>query len=290
MAQVTEAKNQLAKRAEANTGTLLKRVEAMGPQVKRVLPAGLDADRMVRIAVTLIRRTPGLAQVVPDTFLGAFMTCNQLGLEPGGPRGHAWIIPREVYEKGQATGVWEAHFQLGYKGALVLARRSGAIAKVVARTVYDNEMADDKFDVHYEGADEVVRHTPILIGTRGEPVLYYCMAKLASGDQTFTALRPEEVEARHRKVGRAANSPAWTHHYEAMAHKSTVVEARRLWPEAVDLDLAVAVDGMVRTDTAPEALEASAVNPDWVEGSAEEWPATTPVPPSGPANGEPPGA
>lgn len=284
MANVADAKKQLATQDKGDGAVLIARVEAMKTQVARVLPKGMDADRMVRIGRSLVQQVPGMAKVSAESFLGAFMTCNQLGLEPGGPRGHAWIIPREVYKDRQPTGLWEAHFQLGYKGALVLARRSGLIRKIVCRTVYEAEVKDGKFDVHYEGADEIVRHTPILVGERGKPVLYYCMAKLATDDggeeQTFTHLRPEDVEERHRKVGRAANSPAWTTHYETMAWKSCIVAARRLWPEQVDLDLAVAVDGMVRTDVKPEALEASVATGDWVDGDADEWPPTAPVPPS----------
>jgi recombination protein RecT len=284
MANVSDAKKQLAKNGDdEHVKTLLKRVEAMGPQIKRVLPQGLEADRMIRLAVTLVRRTPKMGLVTPDSFLGAFMTSNQLGLEPGGPLGQAWIIPREVYDNGRPTGIWEAHFQLGYKGAIELARRTGEIAKITCRTVYAAEHEKDLFDVHYEGADEFVRHTPLLIGDRGEPVLYYCAAKLTNGEQTFTPLQPGDVENRHRKIGRGGNSPAWTTHYEKMAWKSCVVEARTFWPMSVELERAIAHDGIVRTDTTPEVLETAPAGGDWIDGEATEWPPTAPVPPSPPA-------
>ena len=288
MANVSDAKKQLAKPAdEAGMSTLIKRVEAMGPQIKRVLPQGLEADRMVRLAVTLVRRTPKMGLVTPDSFLGAFMTSNQLGLEPGGPLGQAWIIPREVWEHGKPTGIWEAHFQLGYKGAMELARRTGEIAKITCRTVFAAEHEAGQFDVHYEGADEIVRHTPLLIGERGKPVLYYCAAKLTNGEQTFTPLQPADVETRHRQIGRAGNSPAWTTHYEKMAWKSCVVEARTFWPMSVELEQAVAHDGSVRTDTSPEVLESAPAGDDWIDGEASEgWPEPAQIPQSGPANGQ----
>lgn len=283
MANVADAKKQLEERAaDPGVETLVRRINAMGAEVARVLPKGLEADRMLRLAVTLVRRTPGLGQVTPDSFLGAFMTCNQLGLEPGGPLGLAWILPREVYKDKRPTGVFEAHFQLGYKGAIVLARRSGELSKVTCRTVYAAEQEQGRFSVDYEGVDEFVRHTPILIGERGDPALYYCIARMTSGEQTFTPLRPEDVEKRHRNIGNAANSPAWRTHYEAMAHKSCVVEARRWWPMSVDLELAIAQDGQVRTDPKPEALD-EPVAKDWVDGEAQDWP-----PVAQPADGDDP--
>ncbi len=274
MASVADAKKQLAERQKDAVDTLAKMVDAMRPEIARAIPKHMDPDRMARIATTLLRRTPGLAEVVPASFLGALMTCAQLGLEPG-PLGHVWIIPREQYVDGRKTGVFEAHFQLGYKGAIELARRSGQMAKITARTVYENEVTQGKFSVVYAGADETLHHEPILIGERGRPVLYYAAAKLVSGEQTFTPLRPEDVEQRHRHRKQASpNSPAWTHDYEAMAWKSCIVEARRFWPQSMELEKAVAQDGQVRTDIAVDVLDQPAAAPDWIDSTAEEWPAT----------------
>lgn len=283
MASVADARKQLAETNNKAVSTLGKMIDAMRPEIARALPKHMDPDRMARIATTLLRRTPKLAQVVPASFLGALMTCAQLGLEPG-PLGHVWIIPRKNVE----TKEMEAHFQLGYKGAIELARRSGQLAKITARTVYADEVAQGKFSVVYEGAEELLRHEPILIGERGKPVLYYAATKLTSGEQIFTPLRPEDVETRHRNRPQAMpNSPAWLNDYESMAWKSCIVEQRRWLPQSPELEKAVAQDGQVRTDTDPDVLDMPAAAPDWIEGSAEEWPQTAQPPNAGqqePAN------
>ena len=158
MANVADARKAVAKQNETQASTLGKMIDAMRPEVERALPKHMDPDRMCRIAITLLRRQKGLAECEPMSFLGALMTCAQLGLEPG-PLGHAWIIPR----KNVDTKVVEAHFQLGYKGAIELARRSGQLAKITARTVYQGEIDKDPFTVEYVGALENLTHKPMQI-------------------------------------------------------------------------------------------------------------------------------
>lgn len=74
------------------------------------------------------------------------MTCAQLGLRPG-VLGQAWGLPF----KNWRTGQYEAHLIVGYQGLVELAMRTGTIASVIARTVYEG----DVFDVSY-GVDDTI--------------------------------------------------------------------------------------------------------------------------------------
>jgi recombination protein RecT len=264
MASADAAKKALAtKPAAAPDSTVQALIRSLQPEIAKALPKHMDPERMGRIAMTLVRQSPDLARCTPASFMGALMTCAQLGLEPG-PLGLAWIIPRR-----NRDGVWEAGFQLGYKGAIELARRSGKLAKITARTVYANEVEQGRFSVVYEGATERLHHEPILIGDRGAPVLYYAVARLTSGEEILTCLTPEEVETRHRRRPQAqANSPAWVNDYQAMAWKSCIVEGRRWLPQSPELEQAVAQERQVRTDINPEALDMAV--PEFVDSTAEE--------------------
>jgi len=248
--------------------TLAAMIRSMKPEIAMALPKHMDPDRMARIATTLMRTVKGLADCTPASFLGALMTCAQLGLEPG-PLGLAWILPYKNNDRNSpAFGRLEANFQLGYKGAIELARRSGQLAKITARTVYESEVANGDFTVLYEGATETVVHRPDLFGERGDPVLYYCAAKLTNGEEIFTPLRPIDVEERHRKRSKAPNGPGWTGNYESMAWKSTVVEARRWLPQSPELEQAVAQDGRTRTNISPDVLDTPI--PEFVDSTAED--------------------
>ena len=264
MASTDAAKKALAKttdKAPTPADTMASLIRSMKNEIASALPSHMSPDRMIRIATTVMRTTPKLAECTPASYLGALMTCAQLGLEPG-PQGLAWILPY----KNTDTGRLEATFQLGYKGIIELARRSGHLAKIVARTVYANEVAAGQFSVEYDGAIEHVKHVPILLEARGDPVLYYAAARLDNGEELFTALRPVDVDTRHRKRSKAPNSPAWRNDLERMSWKSCIVEMRWMLPQSPELEQALAQDGQTRTELNIDVLD-SAV-PDF--GRSEE--------------------
>jgi len=97
--------------------SIFERVQIQQEAVAKALPAGMDAGRFVRMVLTEMRRTPKLMECDPATLLGAMMLSAQTGLEPGGPLGQAFLIPRW---SGQRK-VMEAQFQIGYRGLVALA-------------------------------------------------------------------------------------------------------------------------------------------------------------------------
>jgi len=72
--------------------TLKDQIEALVPQLARAAGNNVSADKMARLALTEIRKNRTLALSTPESFLGALMTCTQMGLEPG-PHGHAYLLP-----------------------------------------------------------------------------------------------------------------------------------------------------------------------------------------------------
>src|SRR5690554_5026431 len=126
--------------------TLTALIERQKPEIARALPRHMDPDRLARIATTVMRQTPQLAQCTPESFLGALMTCAQLGLEPG-PLGHAYLVP---YGR-------EVTFVPGYRGLLELARRSGQIRTIAAHVVKQN----DEFEFEL-GLEPKLVHRPAL--------------------------------------------------------------------------------------------------------------------------------
>ena len=58
-----------------------------------VLPAGIDADRLVQTAISAVLTTPKLMTCTPVSLLRSVMQAARLGLYCDGVLGHAWIIP-----------------------------------------------------------------------------------------------------------------------------------------------------------------------------------------------------
>ncbi len=169
--------NTIQKAAEANKAMTEKKppktmqdyIKSMEKEIAKALPSVITPERFTRITLSALSANPQLAHTTPQSFLGAMMTAAQLGLEPNTPLGQAWLIP---YKN---KGILECQFQLGYKGLIDLAYRSGEVSIIQAHTVYEN----DVFDFEY-GLDPGLKHIPAKVN-RGEPVWFYGMFKTKDG-------------------------------------------------------------------------------------------------------------
>ena len=74
--------------------------------------------------MTALSKDPKLQECTPQSFLGAMMQAAQLGVEPNTPLGQAYLIPY------RNTGQMECQFQIGYRGLIDLAYRSGEITSI----------------------------------------------------------------------------------------------------------------------------------------------------------------
>jgi len=260
-----------------NQPTIATFINRLTPEISRALPRHMDGDRMARLALTVVRKTPKLAECSPESFAGALLTCAALGLEPG-VNGEAHLVP---YKR-------ECQLIIGYQGYAKLFYQHPLAANIDAQAVYEA----DEFDYAY-GTDPFLRHKPALRGDRGDVVAYYASARLTTGASAFVVLSPEEVKALRRgKVGSTdiPDPQRW------MERKTALRQLVKLLPRATTLAEAVAADE--RTGTAlresltrqiepvrpvePEHVrtdEGYVVDPDTGElldgGVQDEWPATT---------------
>lgn len=198
-------------------------------QIALALPKHMTADRLARIALTEIRKTPKLAQCDQASFLGAVMQCAQLGLEPGGALGHAYLIPFGN----------QVQFIVGYRGMIDLARRSGQIVSIEAREVYEA----DKFKVRF-GLDPDLQHEPAWEqADRGKLRAVYAVAKLKDGGVQFEVMSKAEIDKirAQSKAGASSSSP-WTTHYNEMAKKTVIRRLFKYLPVSIELSQAVVLD------------------------------------------------
>ena len=200
-------------------------------QMALALPKHMTADRLARIALTEMRKVPKLAQCDQTSFLGAIMQCAQLGLEPGGALGHAYLLPFENRKKG----ITEVQFIVGYRGMIDLARRSGQIVSLNARTVHEN----DEFSYQY-GLSEDLKHVPAT-GERGALIYVYAVAKLKDGGVQFEVMSRSDVD-KVRAQSKAGNYGPWQTHYDEMAKKTVIRRLFKYLPVSIELATAVTMD------------------------------------------------
>lgn len=196
--------------------TLKDYVMAMQNQIAKALPKVITPERFTRIALTALSSTPKLAECDRNSFLGGLMQAAQLGLEPNTPLGQAYLIPFNNRKKG----IVECQFQIGYKGLIDLAYRSGEMASIYAHAVHEG----DDFEYEY-GLDQKLVHKPASTN-RGKPVCYYAVWKLKTGGYGFGVMSVEDVAAHAQKYSQAYSysSSPWKTEFDEMA-KKTVLKA-----------------------------------------------------------------
>lgn len=256
--------------------TIYQMIQRQQEMVAKALPAGMDAGRFVRMVLTEVRRTPKLAMCDPATLMGAMMLSAQTGLEPGGPLGQAFLIPRW----NKHTRCQEAQFQIGYRGLVQLAARSGV--SVAAHTVRDG----DVFDWQY-GTDEYLHHRPV-IGSEQVAVAWYAVGKFSDGRPPLFVVIDRNVTEQAKAAGSAGDRGPWASHYNAMAEKTAAIRLSKWLPLTTDVAYAVAADGAVVRGPDVTVEAAAELVPETEE--ADEAPADEPPPdpePVPPVEGNP---
>lgn len=208
-------------------------VRALAPYLNEVFPKalGITPERFVRVVVNCIESDPTgkLLQCTNASLVRAILHSAELGLEPGGARGLAWLIP---YGN-------EATFMVGAYGYVELARRSGEIEDVWTDLIFEA----DEFSVQSGSAGRVLSHVPawhLSEEKRGALLGSYACARLKTGRVLVELVNIEDIE--RARASNRGKSPAWDMWYGEMAKKVAIKRAQKLWPKGLDGPLARAIE------------------------------------------------
>lgn len=236
---VVAAKQNAVAQANGQRKGMQALVQSMMPQIQKALPSVLTGERFGRMVLTALSSTPQLQECTPQSFLGAMMQAAQLGVEPNTPLGQAYLIPYRNH------GRLECQFQLGYKGMIDLAYRSGEITDVSAHQVHEN----DTFE--YElGLTPKLKHIPAL-KDRGAVTQYYAVWHTKNGGYGFEVMSREDIETHMRKFSKAAGSSfsPWSTNFDAMAKKTVLKQSLKYAPLKTEFVRGMAADGTVKSFT-----------------------------------------
>lgn len=199
--------------------------DAMKKQFAAALPKHIATERFTRVILTCVRQNPALMSCSKESLLGALMQSAQLGLEPG-VMGQSYLIPY----KNNKLGTTECQFQIGYRGLIEMARRSGQIETIVANEVCEND------DFEYEfGFNEKLVHKPMIKGDRGKAYAYYAYAVLKDGGKAFVVMSRSDVDRIRTQYSKAKYGSPWETEYDAMAKKTVIKQLMKYLPISVEL-------------------------------------------------------
>ena len=254
---IKAAASTLTKKENGSSPTNLKEyIQSKQGEIAKALPRVMTPERFTRIVLSAVSATPQLQECTTISFVSAMMNCAQLGLEPNTPLGQAYLIPF----KNNKKGVVECQFQIGYKGLIDIAYRSGDIASIEARVVYTN----DDFELEF-GLDPTLKHKPCMTGDRGEAIAVYGIFKLTNGGYYFDVMSMDDVKAHAQKYSQAYKSgySPWQTNFEEMAKKTVLKKVLKYAPLRTDVMRNITEDGTVKSEFDEDM---SYVRPDYLEG------------------------
>jgi phage RecT family recombinase len=181
-------------------------------QIKSLIPANIPADKLVKMAINILQRTPALQQCSSASILNAVVSMAALGLSPDPLLGQAFILPYKT----------QAQLIVGYRGWIALLRQSVPTAELWSNIVYEEE----RFEVT-AGLERSIVHVPERPSKRGDQIVAAYAVLRFREYQDMEVMWAEDIEAirdRYSPSYKSSSSP-WQTASEEM-YKKTVI--RRL--------------------------------------------------------------
>ena len=212
-----------------NSPNVYKRIQEM---------LGRKPDSYITSVLQVLSSNAMLVNVDAETITGAVFTACALNLPLNNNLGFAYIVPF----KGSAQ------LQIGYKGFLQLAQRTGQIKSINAIAVYDTDTDDTVFK----------RLTSLIPQkVEGKIIGYTARLETITGFIAHVTMTNEELEAHADKYSQTYKSAksknqtysVWHQQWDAMCKKTVIKALMKYCPMSVELNQAMTSDqGVINQD------------------------------------------
>lgn len=197
-------------------------------------------------SVMQVANQPQLKGAVPATVINAAMMAATLDLPINNNLGFAYIVPYKRKFK-DAQGKWseslEAQFQMGYKGFIQLAQRSGQFARIAATPVFEGQLISANPLLGYE--------FDWTVPNQGEAIGYVAFFKLLNGFTAELYMSTTDVKKHAGKYSQSFKygSGVWKDNFEAMALKTvTKLLLSKQAPLSIEMQTAQLADQAIVRD------------------------------------------
>lgn len=228
--------------------------DAVKQQINSVI-GGKDGQRFISAIVSAVNTNPALQECTNQSILSGALLGESLKLSPSPQLGHYYLVPYNDKEKGKV-----AQFQLGYKGYIQLAIRSGQYKKINVIAVKEGELEyfdplneEIKINLMIDKWDE--REAAPTIG-------YYAMFELVNGFRKAIYWSKAQMESHAIKYSpgykkdreKGWNYTFWSKDFDGMAYKTMLRQLISKWGimsiemiSAMDADMAIINDDGTKT-------------------------------------------
>ena len=205
-----------------------------------------NGQQFVASLLSIITNNKLLAKATNESIMTAAMKAATLKLPIEPSLGMAYVVPYNRSEKHGDTWIKinEAQFQMGYKGFIQLAQRSGQIRNVNCDIVYKEEFL--RYDKVYG-----TLHLKEEQVDSGEVEGYFASLELINGFRKMIFWKKEKVIAHAQKysktydkqIGDFKSGTPWKTEFDAMAQKTLIKELLSKYaPLSTELQEAIIAD------------------------------------------------
>lgn len=222
-----------------------------------------NRQRFITGVISAVNTNPGLSECTNQSILSAALLGEALKLSPSPQLGHYYMVPFNDSKKGKV-----AQFQLGYKGYIQLALRSGQYKKLNVLAIKEGELV--RFDPLNEEIevnlieDEEQREAAPTMG-------YYAMFEYLNGFRKAMYWSKAKMESHALKYSMGYKAKKgytfWEKDFDGMAYKTMLRQLISKWGiMSIDMQMAFESDmAVVREDGTKEYVDA----PDIIDAEAK---------------------
>ena len=218
--------------------------------VKRKLNelVGKNSAAFATSVLQIVNGNELLRNAEPQTVFSAACMAATLNLPINNTLGFAYIVPF----KNRKAGTVEAQFQLGYKGFIQLAQRSGQFERLVALPVYAAQLIskDPINGFVFDWSKEPIGNE--------HPVGYYAYFKLINGFTAELYMTKGEIERHAGKYSQTYKMGfgVWKDNFEAMALKTVMkLLLSKQAPLSIEMQQAQLADQSIVRDVEGQVFE-----------------------------------
>lgn len=200
---------------------------------------GKNAPAFATSVLQIVNSNSMLVNADPKTIFSAACMAATLNLPINNSLGFAYIVPFQ----NRKAGTIEAQFQLGYKGFVQLAQRSGQFERIAAVPVYEGQLLTANPLLGYEWDWS--------IKPQGQPIGYVAFFKLINGFTAELYMSREEVTAHASKYSQTFKKGfgVWKDQFDAMALKTVLkLLLSKQAPLSIEMQTATLADQAVVRD------------------------------------------
>lgn len=227
----TTSTTAIARKQETPASRLNQYLQARSKNLAQYARNSVNPATMIRLAVFQFSQDDWLQKCQPETVYSSLITAAQLGLEPSGVRGEAYLVPF----KGKCTLI------PGWRGLIKLALRSKAVKQIYSHVVLDG----DEFAVML-GTAPKIHHVPAInAGPERDVIAAYAVAVMENGAVDIEVMDADELNRirTFAAAGRGGkDGPAYTQWADQMARKAPIRRLCKRLPLGDDYFLAAKLD------------------------------------------------